>query len=308
MTLKQLKAFYWAATLGSFAIAADRLNISQSSLSKRIAELEQDLGAELFDRSTRRAVVSEIGDALLNGAKQMLALEAELRGRISRRNEVIGTLRLGMGELSAATWFPKFVKRVAMVHPGLVVEPMVSQARAMELDVERGELDCAVIAGVPTRPQIAAQSLGVIRFGWMASPNLQLDSQKPMDLMGLLQVHPLIAPNSLSGQLQGFSDWMISAGIVVDRTIRCNSLNAIVELTIAGAGVSLLPRQYLRPLVERGLMVEVKSDKQVPSLQYSFIWRRDDVRTITEKAQELIVEEADFELTTPLWEVTGAAV
>ena len=61
MTLKQLKAFYWAATLGSFAIAADRLAISQSSLSKRIAELELALGAELFDRSTRRAIVTDGG-------------------------------------------------------------------------------------------------------------------------------------------------------------------------------------------------------------------------------------------------------
>lgn len=308
MTLKQLKAFYWAATLGSFAIAADRLAISQSSLSKRIAELEQCLGAELFDRSTRRAVVTEAGEALLGGAKQMLALEAELRDRISRRNEILGTLRLGMGELSAATWFPKFIKRVAAVHPGLVIEPTVSQARTMEIDVERGELDCAVIAGVPTRPQVSAQSLGTIRFSWMASPKLFGPSTPATaHLDDLLRNYPLIGPNSLSGQLQGFSDLLISSGTPINRSIRCNSLNAIVELTIAGAGVSLLPRQYLRPLVDRGLIVEVNSEPQSPSLQYSCIWRADDMRTITARAQALILEEADFELTTPLWKTDEAA-
>jgi DNA-binding transcriptional LysR family regulator len=55
MTLKQIEAFYWAAKLGSFAIAAQRLHVTQSSLSKRIAELEQSVGATLFDRTNRSA-------------------------------------------------------------------------------------------------------------------------------------------------------------------------------------------------------------------------------------------------------------
>ena len=54
MTLKQLEAFYWAATCASFAVAAERLHLSVSSLSKRIAELEA-LGQLLFDRSGHKA-------------------------------------------------------------------------------------------------------------------------------------------------------------------------------------------------------------------------------------------------------------
>ena len=307
MTLKQLKAFYWAATLGSFAIAASRLSISQSALSKRIAELEMDLGVELFDRSTRRAVATEAGLALMVGAKQMIALEAEVRDRVARSNELTGTLRLGLGELSAATWFPKFVKRVRQLHPRLTVEPTVSQARTMELEVERGDLDCAVIAGTPTRPQISAQSLGSLAFSWMASPGL-FDEHFPGSVLltDLLARFPLIAPNILSGQLQGFSDALTASGIPIGRAIRCNSLNATIELTIAGVGVSMLPRQYLRPLVDRGLIVEVPSEPQNPSLQYCFIWRSDDVRTITACALELVKEEANFEVASPLWQVSGA--
>ncbi|SUP85622.1 LysR family substrate-binding transcriptional regulator [Yersinia pseudotuberculosis] len=51
MTLKQLEAFYWAARCSNFSIAAERLHISISSLSKRIVELEASLGCTLFDRS-----------------------------------------------------------------------------------------------------------------------------------------------------------------------------------------------------------------------------------------------------------------
>ena len=61
MTLKQLEAFYWAASAASFLVAAQRLHVSQSTLSKRIAELESQLRAPLFDRSGHRARLSASG-------------------------------------------------------------------------------------------------------------------------------------------------------------------------------------------------------------------------------------------------------
>ncbi|CFO39502.1 LysR family transcriptional regulator [Bordetella pertussis] len=87
MTLKQLEAFYWAATCASFAVAADRLHLSLSSLSKRIAELESALGLDLFDRSGHRAVLTAAGERLLPQARDLLASADRIRAsgrRISR--------------------------------------------------------------------------------------------------------------------------------------------------------------------------------------------------------------------------------
>src|SRR5574343_538717 len=65
MTLKQLEAFYWAASCATFAMAAERVHLSVSSLSKRIAELEASLGQVLFDRAGHRAALTEAGTRLL---------------------------------------------------------------------------------------------------------------------------------------------------------------------------------------------------------------------------------------------------
>ena len=65
MTLKQLEAFYWAATCANFAMAAERLHLSTSSLSKRLVELEDALGVQLFDRSGHKAVLTEAGERFL---------------------------------------------------------------------------------------------------------------------------------------------------------------------------------------------------------------------------------------------------
>ena len=64
-SIKQLEAFWWAATCANFATAAERVHLSVSSLSKRIAELEATLGQSLFDRSGHRAALTEAGERLL---------------------------------------------------------------------------------------------------------------------------------------------------------------------------------------------------------------------------------------------------
>ena len=61
MTLKEIEAFYWTAVLGNFSAAANRLHITQSSLSKRVAELEQSMGADLFARNSKRVELTDEG-------------------------------------------------------------------------------------------------------------------------------------------------------------------------------------------------------------------------------------------------------
>jgi len=158
MTLKQLEAFYWAAKLGTFAIAAHRLHVTQSSLSKRIAELESDLGQQLFDRTTRRAMLTAAGEKLLRKASLMLDLEREIRADHQRCGDVLqGVCRIGITELTATTWFPSLAARVERDLPLAMFEPRVGLSRPLETDVVRGDLDLAAIAGAVSRPELQSR-------------------------------------------------------------------------------------------------------------------------------------------------------
>ena len=97
MTLKQLEAFYWAATCANFAIAAERLHLSVSSLSKRISELEEALGINLFDRSGHRAVLSDAGQALLPRALALLDDAAAIRTAFAPSAGLVGRCAFGVG-------------------------------------------------------------------------------------------------------------------------------------------------------------------------------------------------------------------
>ena len=299
MTLKQLEAFYWATRLGTFAIAAERLHVTQSSLSKRIAELESDIGHALFDRSGQRATLTASGKALLPHAQTMLAIEQTIRQGLEVAGEMHGPCRFGISELSATTWFPALVRRVQSEYPGIELKPQVGLGKSLERLVERGELDFAVVTGVVSSAAVTLQTVAQVDFAWMAAPT-RLRKGTLLNA-ALLQQHPVILSTSDSGLTGALRNWTTAQGVQMREVVSCNSLTAILAMTVAGVGISFLPKRYVAPLIKRKLLVSLRSDPPLPRLDYHFIWRQDDVRELVAVMKRLIVDEVDFTTSNPLW-------
>lgn len=146
MTLKQLEAFYWAATCSSFLVASERVHLTVSSLSKRIAELEASLGVELFDRSKRSAELTVYGQNLLPRIQELLRAAADVQQAAVVRPGLRGRCRIGMGELSGITWLPSLVAMARNLHPDLMLEPTIDVGESLERRLRAGELDFVVVA------------------------------------------------------------------------------------------------------------------------------------------------------------------
>ncbi|MEJ8850092.1 LysR family transcriptional regulator [Variovorax rhizosphaerae] len=82
MTLKQLEAFYWAAKLGRMSIAAPRLHVTYATLARRIADLEESVGAQLFDRSSKPADLTSTGRRLFPLAGKILDLKEQISNEV----------------------------------------------------------------------------------------------------------------------------------------------------------------------------------------------------------------------------------
>lgn len=299
MTLKQLEAFYWATRLGTFATAAERLHVTQSSLSKRIAELEADIGHALFDRSGQRATLTAAGDALLPHAQKMLDLEQTIRCGLEVQGGLRGPCRFGISELSATTWFPSLARRVHIEHPGVELKPQVGLGKSLERLVERGELDFAVVTGAISSAAVASQTVAQVDFAWMAAP-ARLRRGTLLNA-ALLQQHPVILSTGDSGLTGALHNWTAAHGVQLREVVSCNSLTAILAMTVAGLGISFLPKAYVQPLAERQLLVALRSNPPLPLLDYHFIWRQNDSRHLVNMMRQLILEEVDFTVANPLW-------
>lgn len=299
ITFKQIEAFYWAAKLGTFSIAAERLHVTQSSLSKRIAELEAGLGRELFDRSRKRAVLTEQGELLLQRAGEILDLTQRLASELAAEGPLSGICSFGVSEQASTTWFPAFMDRLRERFPELVARPRVGLGRSLERLVLRGELDFAVIPGVPSLDGVGSEPVGAVEFEWMSSPRRMGRTRRVA--ADTLEHHPVILSTADSGVNLPLEQWLAAHGLRIAQPITCNSLTAIVGLAVAGQGISLLPKHYVQPLVDRKLLVTLRSDFPFPPIAYSFVFRKDDHRRLIREMHALVRAEVDFSVPNALW-------
>ncbi|MCA8092300.1 LysR family transcriptional regulator [Burkholderia anthina] len=290
-TLKQLDAFYWAATCANFSTAAQRLHLSVSSLSKRINELEQVVERTLFDRSGHRAVLTGDGEALLPAVVRVLESVAALQDSVARDEGLSGRLRFGVGELSALTWLPRFVAAVQKQHPKLALEPYVDVGAALEEKVDAGELDFAVIAGRSSRGSVLSQPVAEARFAWMAADAL-VGSERVLT-PALLARHALVLLPSGSGVTRILDDWLLASGINHARRIACNNWSAVAGMLREGVGIGFLPVDWARARLG-GDLVELASEPPLAPLPYAFQWRRGDVRGLIPSMLSLVRQHADF--------------
>ena len=305
MTLKQLEAFYWAATCANFAVAAERLHLSVSSLSKRISELEESLGLVLFDRSGHRATLSDSGQALLPRALALLDDAAAIRASFAPAAGLVGRCRFGVGELSALTWLPHFIAQVRAQHPKLALEPYVDVGSVLENRVSKGELDFAIIAGRSSQYGILSQPVSQAQFIWLAAPALAVSDLKPSlrgarELLGAGQ--PIVALPPSAGTTRLIDDWLLTHGITTVERISCNNWGAIAGMLIASVGIGILPTGWSRKLVDQGLLLPISPCEPLAPLIYSFQWRRGDNRPMLEQLRQLAAKYADFtaDLSRPL--------
>src|SRR5690606_25651058 len=182
--------FYWAATAISFQVAADRLHISLSALSKRIGELEAHFGQALFDRSGHRALLTAAGQRLLPLTTQMLKMSHEIDSLLTDDAGMIGHCRFGVGELAALTWLPDFIAHINLKHPNLTLEPCVDLGSSLERRLLNGELDFAVVAGYSSYSDVSSHLIADVGFAWAAAPSLVCPQTSLNDEM--LKMHPLI--------------------------------------------------------------------------------------------------------------------
>lgn len=295
MTLKQLEAFYWAASCASFALAAERVSVSISSLSKRISELEQSLGVVLFDRTGQRALLTDAGAALLPRAQALLRDAAEIRRDVMQDSGIHGTCRFGVGELTALTWLPRLVANARSQYPDLRLEPSVDAGSSMgvlERKVHDGALDFAVIAGRAATPEMTSVDIGEARFKWVGAPSLVGDADV-VDA-SLLARFPVVTLPAGSGTHRLLDEWLGANNLEMPQRLTCNSWGVVAGLVVEGLGIGFLPVGWADPLTARGELRSLKSKHALGPLRYAFYRRRDDTRPVVDAMLEVVRASIDF--------------
>ena len=249
------QAFVKAVEAGSMAAAARQLGCTRAQVSKQVAELEGAFGTRLLERSTRRLRPTPAGEIFHHHA--LAALEAVAATQIAVRNQ--GETPLGVLRVSATMTFGRLyvaplLHKVVAEHPGLTGELILSD---QVVDLEAEDIDLALrMTRVPPQDAVVRR-LATLQRVICAAPAYLTAHGVPA------QVSELGHHQTLSYLMTDDHRWHLvgpqGEEFVHTTTsrLRFNSVDCMVDATLAGLGIAILPIYLAKPLMLEGRLVQV---------------------------------------------------
>ena len=292
VSLKQIEAFYWTATLGGFNEAAHRLNLAQSTISKRILELEDVINEPLFDRASYAMRLTRAGQASLPIAAEMLALETRFREAAGGPATFSGPFRFGVTELVALTWLPKLIVAMKRDFPNLIPEPEVAASIDLYDKLVANELDLVIGLDPPQTADLAMVPLKAVQLEWVAAPGFG-PAEDCIPLRDMAK-YPILSQTKGSGLQRLVLDWAVANGLRINRVVQCNSLNVLAGLAASGLGVTFLTASYFKAEIESGRLRVIKTEPAIPPIRYFAVHRVQDLSPLAGRVADIALECCDF--------------
>lgn len=238
IALYHLETLLWIARLGTFAAAAERLNTTQPTISARVRELESQLGYPLFRREGRRMLLTVRGRQLVRDTEPLwAALERTLApdGLAGAR----GVVRLGVGEIAAASCLPGFVAQVERDLPAVTLDITISLTAQLLQDLLSATSDLVFLAGPVASPGLVTASLGAVALRWMASPAtaMRMAAGAAAPIWSLPRHSPLH---------QVMLETLAERGLSPPLIATCTNVRALIDIVAQGQGLALLPETMVR--------------------------------------------------------------
>jgi DNA-binding transcriptional LysR family regulator len=234
--LRHLRTLVAIADYGGFAVAGAAIGLTQSAVSLHVKALEEGLGALLFDRSKRPPLLNARGADLVERAREIVRLCADLEDSLAGA-DIAGVLELGAIPTVLTGTLPAALASMAAAHPGLLVRLTSGLSAELARRVYKGELDAGIVtepvelaAGLSWHP-IAAEPLVVI------APE---DAREESD-HALLESRPFIRFKRFAWAGQLIDARLRDRGIKVRTSMEVDSLEAISLMVAHGLGVSVVP-------------------------------------------------------------------
>lgn len=266
---------------GSFAKAAQVLEISQPSLSATISRLEDRLQLKLFERSAAGSSITPVGEFIADRASLVIAeVDRIIRAAALVSGGNIGTIRLGVASSLKDNLTPQLVTDLTSAKPGLNLSLNVDNADVLPNLLRAREIDIAICAVIPEFVEdLVVTELFSARTFALASPAHPLAQERAISHQRLLEF-PIAGPR-IKGAVRSLR--RSEQGESIPR-YEANDYDALIPLALAGTATLLAPSFVVRPYVERGDLVAL--DLELPRVTYAAI--TNEVNSFSPIVREII--------------------
>ncbi|MEJ5021529.1 LysR substrate-binding domain-containing protein [Ochrobactrum vermis] len=243
MNIRQLRTVVTFLKQQSFASTGDQIGLSPSAVSIQMLRLEQELGINLFNRTTRPPTLTVEGFAIAEIAQEILELEERIR-RIAKGMDIAKSITIGFVPTTLTRILPRVISRLRDVFPDLQINIKSGLSGELATAVLRREIDFALI----TSPSTEMPELNVTEIAreplFIVGPQSLKHVTSAVELVTAL---PFIAFNKRAWLGQKIAADLQIQAIYPTDGMEIDSLDTIEQLVSQGFGVSVIPQRLLSP-------------------------------------------------------------
>ena len=290
-TIRQLRAFEAVARTRHFGRAAQGLHISQPALSAQIGGMEERFGGPLFERRPSGVRLTSDGALIAARVSRILADLRDLEDLGSGKGEVLtGRLRLGLIASVAPYLLPPLLPRLAEAHPRLDCEIRESLTQTLVRDVERGDLDCVVLALPLGEPGLETAALFEDRFHLAvpASRAERFEGAVPIKALATERLILLEEGHCLRDQALKVCQLVEASELA---SLGATSLTTILRMVAGGLGATLIPDMAVASERAGGGIRILPFQDPVPSRTLALAFRPSTVRRRDFEALAAIIRD-----------------
>lgn len=291
MDWRALQEVITVAESGSLSAAGRRLNLSQPTIGRRIEQLEQQLGAILFNRTARGLTLTQVGENILAHARRMeeeaLAIERTATGA---NQELRGNVRVSLVEDLGVGWLPYKLREFHARFPQMAVEVNIDNRN---VNLGRREADIAVRLARPEQPDLICRKAGILHFGLYASREYFDEHGTPRKSRELKNHYHVGFDQGMARlpQVRKLESLFEPENI----RHRSNSHMEIIEATVAGLGLSAMCCIIAdrHPALQRVLTRVIDYRTDIWLVTHAEINSSARIRTVFDFLGKVLEEDAD---------------
>jgi len=269
MDWDKLRIFHAVAAAGSFTHAGEKLNLSQSAVSRQISALEESVRAPLFHRHARGLILTEQGELLFGTVRDVFDKLALVEAQLAETKErPSGLLRVTTTVAFGSVWLAPRLRDFADTYPDVQISMRVDDR---ELDLGMREADCAIRMHPPRQADLIQRHLATFNWRIVASADYLKQAgvpQRPEDL----DAHRLIVYGTYRPPVEDIN-WLIEAGrrsgAPRRQVVEMNSLPAIIAAARSGLGIAALP-DYIDETREG--LVRILHEAKTPRVEAFYVY------------------------------------
>jgi DNA-binding transcriptional LysR family regulator len=264
MDIRALRYFTETVRLNSFSRAADALHVTQSTVSKMVRQLEDELAAPLIIRDGRKLQLTDTGRVVYEQGQQILAamqrLDVEVRDTKALRH---GRLDIGIPPMINLLCTP-VLKAFRERHPDIAIGLKEDAGPQIEQRVAGGELEIGMTV-LPVDPELQLQVMPVARYPiWAVAQAGSFQKNRSTLRCAQLEGMPLVMLNNEFGLTRSLRGTFRELGIAPQIAAQSGQWDWLVAMALAGMGAALLPEPFIRRIATDQLQAVRLVEPEVP--------------------------------------------